>query len=220
MPSVYLLKYLEEKDSFGVKVGEWAKQEDPGYAICKICVPRARIGFKSGLHELTLHSENKKHRAAWENRNKKSQNSLLDLIHQSAQRNRLHHNTLKAHLNIKSGLENIRPSNSEEKKHCHCKDFEITKTIRDQCLKSHQVVRSNVKKQTEEKKKELTQKKEDSEKKRLRGFRNSEKKSPKGRRSGVKKCCKLSTIKKKRTRQKKKKFRKERTTTIMSRHLR
>ena len=95
--------------------------------------------------------------------------SKMNLIHQSAQRNSMSQETLNAHLNIKSGIENCKDSCSRCEKeissdHCHCKLFIINKSIREKCRISYQVVRAaaSSKKVSEEEKKKLEIRKEQS----------------------------------------------------------
>ena len=52
--------YLKEKDKNNCKIGDWARQLEPGVAGCKVC-PKASLNFSKGKVNLTQHSETKKH---------------------------------------------------------------------------------------------------------------------------------------------------------------
>ena len=78
MPTQYLVNYLEKKDKYGVRVGDWAKQADKGFVSCKYCVHPSKFGISKGLGDLTRHSENQKHRAAVAASKEDSQTTLAD----------------------------------------------------------------------------------------------------------------------------------------------
>ena len=83
MPGAYWLsKYVDEKDKFGEKVGDWAQQVSQGLAKCKVC--ESYIKFHKGKLELIRHSETKKHQEAKTRiKNKKHQRNLFDFIENS-----------------------------------------------------------------------------------------------------------------------------------------
>ena len=78
MPSQYLVNYLDKKDKYGVRVGEWAKQVEKGFVSCQVCANSSKFGMSRGLRELTRHSENQKHRAAFAASKKSPQSTLAD----------------------------------------------------------------------------------------------------------------------------------------------
>ena len=59
--AAYLTKYVNIRDKNGVRVGDWAKQAEKGYATCTVCVPEKKIKFEKGSLELTRHSEREVH---------------------------------------------------------------------------------------------------------------------------------------------------------------
>ena len=73
-------KYLKEKDQNGVLVGNWAEQGEPGYFICKCCLPQKPLCFKKGKRELTRHSESVKHIQSFKAWKNASGSSLTDLL--------------------------------------------------------------------------------------------------------------------------------------------
>ena len=89
--------------------------------------------------------------------------SLMNLVHQSSQRNRMSLDTLNAHLHIRAKVESKENKEGCEKcsssnlPHCHCCNFVITDELRDTCKKSWKVLRecqaeaSGAKKSFEEK---------------------------------------------------------------------
>lgn len=60
----YINKYLDERDANNVRIGDWAEQGgQKGVAICKVCVPRRTISFKShGAKDLIKHSMSDLHK--------------------------------------------------------------------------------------------------------------------------------------------------------------
>ena len=64
MVATYLSQYLEEKDSHGIRIGEWAEQAEPGFFKCKFCFPQTQktLSFKKGKIELLRHASSERHR--------------------------------------------------------------------------------------------------------------------------------------------------------------
>ena len=55
-----LSNYVDIKDKYGVRVGDWAVQAKPGMVRCQVC-PNAVFSFSKGKEKLIRHSENQKH---------------------------------------------------------------------------------------------------------------------------------------------------------------
>ena len=81
MPGVNLTTYVHIRDSYGVRVGEWADQIVPGEFICKVCLPRKPLSLARGKKSLLQHASNAKHRIAFlqSQENKSSNNRQLTL---------------------------------------------------------------------------------------------------------------------------------------------
>ena len=77
--------------------------------------------------------------------------SIMNLIHQQSQRNRMKVETLNAHLHIKAAVESKENRNNCEKcsssssdlDHCHCCLLEITDDLRKHCLKAHKLCKED-----------------------------------------------------------------------------
>ena len=73
--------------------------------------------------------------------------SLMNLIHQNTQRNRMTQETLNAHLHVRSKVESketregCEKCETSSKDHCHCTSLVITEDLREQCKKSWKVLR-------------------------------------------------------------------------------